>query len=200
MSYTNTWSTTRPLGSAQAATADDEIRTLRLDITERMNSIVTDWAADPVVMRPDALSRLVTRSICLHGSAFVSTEDDDDVTWFDQYVQSDNSGDRIMKAAIPVPSGVTIIGATFLWSKQTLNGVVGQLIKESFDTTHATTVVGSVTNTANGVQESSIGTVSELVATDGMYFFKVSPADLVILDRIVIYGARIFYTESGFIV
>lgn len=49
MPYTNPWSDTDPPGSQAADTIDDELRQLRLDIHERMDNIVEDWEADPVV-------------------------------------------------------------------------------------------------------------------------------------------------------
>lgn len=49
MAFTNVWSNIIPAGSDPANTADDEIRQLRLDIDERMDSIVGDWSADPIV-------------------------------------------------------------------------------------------------------------------------------------------------------
>lgn len=49
MPYTNPWSDTDPPGSQAANTIDDELRQLRLDIHERMDDIVADWTADPVV-------------------------------------------------------------------------------------------------------------------------------------------------------
>lgn len=48
MAFTNPWSNIIPAGSDPANTADDEIRQLRFDIDERMDSIVGDWSADPL--------------------------------------------------------------------------------------------------------------------------------------------------------
>lgn len=55
MAYTNAWSVTVPAGSELANTIDDHLRRLRLDIEERMNDIVADWAADPVVLNASTL-------------------------------------------------------------------------------------------------------------------------------------------------
>lgn len=49
MAFTNPWSNIIPAGSDPANTADDEIRQVRLDVFERMNQIVPDWTADPIV-------------------------------------------------------------------------------------------------------------------------------------------------------
>lgn len=51
MPYTNGWTINVPLGSDQANTADDQIRRFRLDVQERMNTLLggTNWANDPVL-------------------------------------------------------------------------------------------------------------------------------------------------------
>ena len=49
MAHTNVWSNIIPAGSDALNTADDQIRQLRLDIQERMDEVVDDWTADPVV-------------------------------------------------------------------------------------------------------------------------------------------------------
>ena len=49
MPFTNAWSDVIPAGSAAANTIDDQIRQLRLDIHERMDSLISDWTADPLI-------------------------------------------------------------------------------------------------------------------------------------------------------
>lgn len=52
MPYTNPWDETKPPGTQNANTADDEFRKAKLDIRERMNdALVVDWSADPVVAK-----------------------------------------------------------------------------------------------------------------------------------------------------
>lgn len=48
MAFTNSWSDIIPAGSDPANTADDEMRQTRLDVHERMDTIVGDWTADPL--------------------------------------------------------------------------------------------------------------------------------------------------------
>jgi hypothetical protein len=50
MAYSNAWSDVIPAGSELASHIDDQIRQLRLDLHERMNSLVVDWTTDPVVL------------------------------------------------------------------------------------------------------------------------------------------------------
>lgn len=54
MPYTNVWTDTDPPGAQAANTIDDELRQLRLDIHERMDDVVVNWLADPVVIDPTA--------------------------------------------------------------------------------------------------------------------------------------------------
>lgn len=49
MVYSNSWDDTHPPGSELAKNIDEAIRRLRLDIHERMDHVVADWEADPVV-------------------------------------------------------------------------------------------------------------------------------------------------------
>jgi hypothetical protein len=48
MAYAHPWSDVIPPGTQAANTIDDEIKNLRLDTHERMNSIVRDWTTDPI--------------------------------------------------------------------------------------------------------------------------------------------------------
>ena len=56
MAHTNVWSNIIPAGSDALSTADDQLRQLRLDIQERMDEVVEDWTADPVVPLSDVSS------------------------------------------------------------------------------------------------------------------------------------------------
>ena len=58
MAHTNEWSNIVPAGSDALNTADDQIRRLRLDIQERMDEVVDDWTADPVVPLKLDVSRI----------------------------------------------------------------------------------------------------------------------------------------------
>lgn len=64
MAYTNTWTTTSPLGSIQASTLDDEIRKLRLDIHERWKTQFgmsdANAIADPQALQSLTLADLLT--------------------------------------------------------------------------------------------------------------------------------------------
>ena len=50
MAYSNSWSNIIPVSSDPLNTADDQLRRVRLDVQERMDDLVDDWTADPVVL------------------------------------------------------------------------------------------------------------------------------------------------------
>ena len=58
MAYSNSWSNIIPVSSDPLNTTDDQLRRLRLDVQERMDDLVDDWTADPVVPKTLAISRL----------------------------------------------------------------------------------------------------------------------------------------------
>lgn len=49
MAYSNAWDETTPLGTAAASSIDNIMRQDKVNLRERMNSIVVDWTADPIV-------------------------------------------------------------------------------------------------------------------------------------------------------
>ena len=74
MPFTNAWSDVIPAGSAAANTIDDQIRQLRLDIHERMDSLIDDWTADPLVpLNAVAEAVRVSRAAAMNITTSVST-------------------------------------------------------------------------------------------------------------------------------
>lgn len=50
MAYTNVWSVTRPAGTLRVKQIDDEVRTFRVDMAERLTDLFgVDMSADPLV-------------------------------------------------------------------------------------------------------------------------------------------------------
>jgi len=80
MAYTRAWSVITPAGSDPLNTADDEIRSLRVDINDRMDDLVDDWTVDPVVVK-NSLSRMkavITSNLLIADAAVTN------VTWNSQ--------------------------------------------------------------------------------------------------------------------
>ena len=200
MAYSRSWDITSPAGSGQVSGGDDAIRAMKEDIEERLESIFEDIDDDPLEFKPSVIGSIgakTGKTLIIPAEAFTPTEDDDDVTWFDQYVQSDNSGDREMKAPVILPPGVTITKIEFLWNKQTLAGLRGELLSVDFDTGVAlNTVAGPFDETGAGVVLTDSGAMSYVIDPDLIYKIRIKPTSLVTADRVVIYGVRITYDAS----
>lgn len=103
MAYTNTWSNLSPTGSTPAKQIDDEFRKLRVDIQERMETFITDWETDPVVLKPESGGPVEGKSIHVPGWAFVS---DNDITRISTGILIDVDSD--LYAPVILPIGVTV--------------------------------------------------------------------------------------------
>lgn len=103
MAYTNTWSNTSPTGSTPAKQIDNEFQKFRLDVQERMDSIVTDWTADPVVLKPENGGAVSGKSIHVPAWSFVS---DNALTHTDTGVTI--TADSDLYASVILPIGATV--------------------------------------------------------------------------------------------
>lgn len=70
MAYTNTWDDSRPPGTQLAKNIDDEFRVFRVDVHERMNSLVVDWLADPVVLQGSMGGAKTGKIVYINHAAF----------------------------------------------------------------------------------------------------------------------------------
>jgi len=114
MTYTNAWSDTIPLGTDLANTIDDSIRQLRLDIHDRMNSIVQDWTADPIVLADAALGTL-TKNIFIHHSAFQPDDPAHETITrtAEKLIVSPFTSSATFWAPVSLPIGAVITGVVF---------------------------------------------------------------------------------------
>lgn len=114
MSYTNVWSDTIPLGTDLASTIDDSIRQLRLDIHDRMNSIVSDWTADPVVLQPNVAIATTQKNLFIHHSAFHKDDDrSTELRTAEKVTVTPFATSTLLWAPVVLPIGATITGVVF---------------------------------------------------------------------------------------
>lgn len=75
MAYTNAWNETTPLGTADANTIDDIFRSSKVDLRERLNSIlgvaIGTALADPVVASGSSLATLRSELTTIQGNALL---------------------------------------------------------------------------------------------------------------------------------
>ncbi len=193
MAYTNTWDETAPLGTAAANTIDDIIRQLKVDIRERMNSILDatgQWDDDPIVLNRPLRTGV---EMILAPYSIVGERDDSDDQMEDQYYESDNSATNNARMTIPVEVGMKITKVEVLIDKNGETDVDLSVIKTTFAGSPSSTTVGTVNHSAAGIAIVTVVTgATETVDGDSYYWLKFVGNDA---GRYRIYGARITYDE-----
>lgn len=173
MSYTNTWSDTRPLGSGQANTADDEIRTLRLDLHERMEAIFENWTADPLVVKQSAFGNATGKVLTIHGTAFVvEPSETASLNYDDNGVTNVSNLAQPIRAWVPLPSGVVITNINWVVS----NGDAGATSLILGALTHGIALsvetLSSLASSVSGVSAVDSGVIALTTIAGKAYFLK----------------------------
>lgn len=205
MAYTNTWNNNSPPGTQAANTADDELRKLRLDITERMNALVTDWLADPIVPlsslsgAADGLYLLFgphifhPNSVEVASDSLVAAAVHPYHLNVHEYYQNTDAGGFDAWANIIVPVGVTI---TEFAAGMDINGGASAscAFYKSVITTGATAAVcPTVVRTAAGVGLATSAAFSEVTDDHTVYGIRFfCPVG----DQARFYGCRIKYNRA----
>lgn len=173
MPYTNAWSDSIPTGAELARNIDDQIRQLRLDVHERMDSLVADWTADPVVLSPTGSSdliRIIPYSSWLndyHGVAGVGIFDG-------VAVGASGSGPYVATVNAVIPRNATITNIVHNISPE-----VGGLITWTFKLLSvdfpvaapiSPTTVFSMSTSTDGIQVMDSGVVSLTLDSDNKIY------------------------------
>ncbi len=192
MAYTNfPWVNNIPAGSDPANTADDQFRQLRLDVQERQNDIVEDWAGDdPVAVK--------TRNKHIHWTAgvpFGSGATWTSVTGVSSYVNPLSApGSLHWLMAIPHLPGATITEIVALIGRAMVADTV-QFIVSRMNAAGAISAVAAATAAITGTpQELSSGVLAEVMAADEYYWFDIQLAPFSTPSNARFYGIRIEYT------
>lgn len=194
MAYTNTWSNIIPAGSAAANTVDDQIRQLRLDIQERMDDIVIDWTADPVVLDVGVIGAQ-TGVVRFFGPWLIApARDDDDVSWGNFYFEADNNANFPAFMPLALPVGAVVTEITIISDKNTATNYDATFNHSAYATSPVFTEVSSVTVSATGVREDTVFTGTHTVATLRVYMLKFNSTGG---GRFRIYGAKVTFNVSG---
>lgn len=200
MAYTRVWVNNTPPGAQAANTADDELRNLRVDVEERMTTLVTGWntatPSDPIVAKPEILGNVNNKAQNLHHSSFEPSlyfdisANSNSVIRTDLYVES-VSGPPTLYAPLIVPVGCTITTVSFAINRNGGSNITASFVYNDFSAAPGTTVIGSVSTTANGIQIINIGAgLPHVVTGNRFYYLKV-----VMLSSISsrLYGAQVLY-------
>ena len=196
MAYTNAWLNTIPLGGASASTIDDALRQLRLDINERLLTILTSgfdddpWELDVSgIGAQDGVNIYFSHQLC-HGH-----EDDDDLYWYDDYFESDDNQDYPVYMPIALPAGATLTDFDIVMDIHNSSQVSVDLRRVLFAGGTSSTSVSSQNITATGVIVHAIIDGASHTVGDGAYYLKLNNATG--SGQYRVYGARATINVSG---
>lgn len=171
MTYTNVWSTNRPLGSAQANQIDDEIRALRLDLQERIGLIFEDMGADPVVIDQTKFGAATGKTLIVHGSAF-TIEGSGLVNYDDTGLSEIASDSGPVRAWVPLPGGVSITKIEWLMSNTDTAPISVSFGCMSFELGMGVEVLNAMSSSASGASILDSGDIVIPVQNTKTYFLK----------------------------
>lgn len=189
MAYTDPWSDTRPLGSSLVSHGDDEIRALRLAIHERMDVLVEDWTADPVVPKDSISGQKDGKRMMIAGCAFATNAVGSVYGVDGTILLTQDDGPAF--APLLIAPGCTITRIQWLIDYLGSSGDLNlSLRKMSFNTAFGVEDVDAQTVTTTGPQIIDSGVISELVVAGTLYHLKAhKPSG----SSTVLYGVQIVY-------
>lgn len=194
MPFTNAWDETAPAGSSLRSTIDDATRTLKFDIRERMNTILSpttpwDGTVNPLLIIAPKRKDVVKLIPCF---ALQPEEDDDDIEYNDGYAQSDNSGNNAMRMGLPTESAWEIKKVEVLFNLDSDTQCTITLYKTAFSGSPTNTAIDNVVvgTTGIGIQEVFSGVQATDDASYYWLLFRGNDA-----GRWRAYSVRITYDE-----
>jgi hypothetical protein len=137
VAYTNVWSSTAPLGSVSAATLDDELRKVRKDIEERLDTLIGQanfsGATDPVIDGTTIKDlKVLTSQITTINSTNGYVPKRASATAFSNSIMSEAGttisvgGALNISTALSVGTTATLNGVTYTWPGSQAAGYVLQ--------------------------------------------------------------------------
>lgn len=198
MAYTRTWDSTTPTATSQLSAGDDAIRALKVDLEERLSSIVDDIDADPMVLAETAVGSIgakTGKAIIIGPHAFSPVADDDNVSWQAQYVQLDDGPNVTVRAPLLLPIGAVITKVELLGDKNTANQITCVVRGAGFSASPSAPADKhtALTRTAAGAGIETSGTLSIAVVADELLFIEVAGDTN---GNARLYGVRITYDVS----
>jgi len=197
MAYSRTWDATLPLGSAAADTLETIIQNFKEDVEERMDDVCVDWSADPVEVDFATVGAQTDVHVFFGHEILQPIADEDDVTYSEAYLQSDNDTGAIMQGHIALPVGAELTQFEVLWDKQSAAGMDCYLKHRTW-TAGTLIQVGFVNSTDGGIHASDVygPAGSHNILDNKMYYVKLVPTDN---NRIRIYGFRATISVAGLV-
>ncbi len=170
MAYSNTWSTLRPLGSAQAHTADDEIRALRLDIEERFSGLVfEDMNDDPLTIKQESFGTKEGKQMVVPYTSFIIEPSETNAFEYNTGFVTVNANCQPVKASVILPVGVTIKRIEWLVSTDDSALLSLRLRSGSFEM--PSTVIDDLTSSKTSSGQEMVDSGEVGIQVDGLRYF-----------------------------
>jgi hypothetical protein len=190
MAYTNEWSDASPTGDTPAKQIDDEFRKLRVDIRERMNTLVTDFTADPIELKAESGGAVTDKTMLVPSWAFKS---DNDLTHTSTGVSVGVDSDLYAPVILPIGATVKAFQAMVIPGLGTMTVRLGYidhgLAAPTFITVDSNTSVGS---SSIKLISNSDSELAHVVATDRHYLLWITTDSSTIAPS-KIFGVKITY-------
>lgn len=173
MAYSNAWDETAPQGSlVDANQLDDLIRQLKLDIRERMNTILAadgQWDDDPVKLAATPRTGLV---LLLSGHAVQPENTTSGWAYRQTFFESASASPNDGRAPLPIRKDWKITRVSVLFDKSTDSSVTISFEKVTYASSPVTTVIDSATVSSSGIAEVEI--FSGIETTDGASYYYLN--------------------------
>lgn len=198
MVYANAWSDSNPPGSSPANTIDTIIQTLRSEIHERMNDIVVDWLADPIVLKSTTSGANTAKTLKLapYGFTSDSTFSIPQPGYYALYpIGFGGFAPTIGNAYInvPLPSGVTITRIRVLADKNSAPNLTVEFRGVRLaDGNDGARLFGPITINTAGIVMADTGAMTLNIDDTYLYYLKVIGGSTTQFAKI--YGAIITYS------
>lgn len=130
MPYIRTWNSayeSTPDGSDLRSTVDDRIRELKVDIRERMESLVTAWSSgtDPVVLKPESGGPVTGKVLMLHAGSFGPSGGGDILGYIDE------NSDGSLQYALTSSTNIQLIASLLLPATAVITSISGLFYRVS---------------------------------------------------------------------
>jgi len=163
MAYTYTWTTAIPAGSADPGTIDDQIRRLRAEIEERMDTITaadSKWStsspSQDIGLELGATSALTGVEVYFGHEILQPHTDDDDVEYNELYFRMDNNDTWTYQGHLALPVGSTLTGFEAIVDLQGTTSIDIALKYRTFTVAPSVSQISSVNVTAAGIQREDV--------------------------------------------
>lgn len=203
MPYTNPWVDNIPSGSAQASTIDDQLRQLRLDIHERMDTILDTgkkWGDDPIGL-PDITGTVVDRHVYINPFSIQPVNQSDNVRyeWGGHGIFKSQGSDLVTVCPVVLPLGVTITRVEFV-SKVEINFTLTvKMYKRAWGITDTVTQIGSDMASAGtgsaALFDSGAASFSEVIDDSTYWLENIISAG--VFSQYWLYGYRLHVNVPG---